>query len=199
MSRPAPFRVLPSDFVGMHVGRVSDATLEELAKQAADLELTYDTIGMTKSPPASSHYHLDRVSTLVDSFERAVAGLRTWRAHRAASARVAPHDAPIAIGQNVVVALPIPLMTATAPCRIVWVIDEPDAFGFGYGTLSGHPEEGEESFVVRRGPEGARFEICAPSRPATLASRLGAPVARRIQRRVTSRYLAGIRDASEEP
>ena len=78
----------------------------------------------------------------------------------------------------------------------MWVVDEPDAFGFGYGTLKGHPEEGEESFVVRRSPAGALFEVTALSRPATLSSRVGAPIARRIQRRVTSRYLAGIREAA---
>ena len=59
-----------------------------------------------------------------------------------------------------------------------------------------HAEEGEESFVVRGGPGGARFEVTALSRPATLSSRLVAPVARRIQLRVTSLYLAGIRDAA---
>ncbi len=174
---------------------MSDAALNEMARHAADLELTYDSIGMTKSPPASLRYHLDRVSTPVDSFEGAAAGLRTWRAHRAAKARVAPDAAPIEVGQNVVVAFPMFLVTVIAPCRIVWVIDEPDEFGFGYGTLRGHPEEGEESFVVRRDSDGSRFDVCALSRPATFTSRVGAPVARRVQRRVTSRYLDGIRDA----
>ncbi|SIP67631.1 hypothetical protein BN9982_740001 [Mycobacterium tuberculosis] len=31
-----------------------------------------------------------------------------------------------------------------APCRVVYVIDEPDVRGFGYGTLPGHPVSGEE-------------------------------------------------------
>ena len=189
--------------MGLHVGRVSDAALEGLVTKAAALALTYDAIGMTRTPAADSKYHLDQatveLSSGPDAFDRAVAGLRGWGAHTAASARVAPHDAPIVVGQDVVVAFAMRLVTVIAPCRIVWVIDEADAFGFGYGTLRGHPEQGEESFVVRRGPDGARYEICALSRPATITSRLGAPVARRIQRRVTSRYLAGIRDASREP
>ena len=180
----------------MRLGRVSDEALAKLAISAAQLELTYHSVGMTKAPPHTDRYHLDQVSTEVASFERAVAALRGWRAHRAANARVAPAGAPIVVGQDVVVAMPLPLMTAVAPCRIVWVVDEPDAFGFGYGTLQGHPEEGEESFVVRGGPGGGRFDVTALSRPATLSSRLGAPVARRIQRRVTSLYLAGIRDAA---
>ncbi len=38
--------------------------------------------------------------------------------------------------------------SVTAPCEIVWVLDEPRRKGFAYGTLEGHPERGEESFVV---------------------------------------------------
>ena len=36
------------------------------------------------------------------------------------------------------------------PCRIVSVFKEVDSFGFAYGTLPGHPERGEESFVLER-------------------------------------------------
>ena len=182
----------------MHVGRVGQEALERLARQAAALELSYESIGMTKAPPVASPYRLDRVSTDVASFDHAVDALRGWRAHAAAHARIAPADAPILVGQNVVLAMPLPLMTAIAPCRIVWVIDEADAFGFAYGTLRGHPEEGEESFVVKRDADRTWFEITALSRPATITSRLGSPVARRIQRRVTADYLAGIRDAARE-
>jgi uncharacterized protein (UPF0548 family) len=180
----------------MRPGRVSDEALDALARDAASLELTYDSRGMTKEPPAGSRYHFDRVATDVASFERAVEALRGWQAHRAAGARVAPRDAPIAVGQDVVVAFSMFPLTALAPCRIVWVADEADAFGFGYGTLRGHPEEGEESFVVKRDGARALFEVTALSRPATISSRLGAPVARRIQRRVTARYLEGIRMAA---
>ena len=34
------------------------------------------------------------------------------------------------------------------PCRVVYVIDEPSRRGFAYGTLPGHPESGEEAFIV---------------------------------------------------
>jgi uncharacterized protein (UPF0548 family) len=76
-----------------------------------------------------------------------------------------------------------------APCRIVYVIDEPDRFGFGYGTLPGHPECGEESFVVERDGDITVFRIMSFSRPAGTVARLGAPVARRIQLRFIDRYL----------
>ena len=46
-----------------------------------------------------------------------------------------------------------------APCRVVYVVDEPDRRGFAYGTLPGHAESGEERFVVRYDP--ATDEVCA--------------------------------------
>ena len=41
------------------------------------------------------------------------------------------------------------------PCRVMYVIDQPDRRGFAYGTLPGHPVSGEEAFVVSRDADGA--------------------------------------------
>jgi uncharacterized protein (UPF0548 family) len=83
------------------------------------------------------------------------------------------------------------------PCRVVWAVDEPDRRGFGYGTLPGHPESGEESFVVSLRPDGAVvYELRAFSRLATPFSRLGAPVSRRVQTLALDRYVAAVRRAA---
>lgn len=75
-------------------------------------------------------------------------------------------------------------------CRVVDVDDETDRFGFTYGTLSVHPEQGEESFTVVRSPEDeVQFEVVAVSRPRHVLAKLGGPVARRLQRAATVRYL----------
>lgn len=79
-----------------------------------------------------------------------------------------------------------------APCRIVYVIDEPERFGLAYGTLPGHPECGEEAFVLGREATGTVFYITAFSRPAVLLTRVGAPIARRLQLRFTDRYLEAL-------
>jgi uncharacterized protein (UPF0548 family) len=72
------------------------------------------------------------------------------------------------------------------------VVDDRDRFGFGYGTLPGHPECGEESFVVERNSDATVFRITAFSRPADIVARVGAPVARRLQVRFTGRYLQAL-------
>jgi uncharacterized protein (UPF0548 family) len=75
-------------------------------------------------------------------------------------------------------------------CRIVWAVDEPDRFGFAYGTLPLHPARGEESFVVDRDAMGTTtLTITAFSSPRHPLVRLGAPVARRQQAQATQGYL----------
>ena len=91
-------------------------------------------------------------------------------------------------------AFALPLLGAwvSGACRIVQVVDDGDAFGFAYGTLPHHPEQGEEAFLVRRRADGSVvFEIVAFSRPATLPTRLIGPFGRWLQRRSIDRYLDG--------
>jgi uncharacterized protein (UPF0548 family) len=127
-------------------------------------------------------------------WNRGIDGLHLWVAHTGAGAMVFPLGAALAEGETVLVVLRTGPFFVVAPCRIVYVLDEPTRFGFGYGTLPGHPESGEESFVIDRDARGGvRFVVTAISRPAALLARLGAPVARRVQSRVTSRYLESLR------
>ncbi|PRC54052.1 DUF1990 domain-containing protein, partial [Mycobacterium sp. ITM-2017-0098] len=82
--------------------------------------------------------------------------------------------APVAaVGAEVLVHLG-PVM---APCRVVYVVDEPDRRGFAYGTPPGHAERGEELFLVRYDPatQDVSSEVRAFSRHATWWSRLGSP------------------------
>src|SRR5690606_5612943 len=62
----------------------------------------------------------------------------------------APRAAP---GVTVVLGLGLGPLRLRAPCRIVWTREEDRCAGWAYGTLPGHPESGEESFVVHRDEE----------------------------------------------
>jgi uncharacterized protein (UPF0548 family) len=76
------------------------------------------------------------------------------------------------------------------PCRIVYVVAEGDRVGFAYGTLPGHPESGEEAFVLHRTDDGGvDFTVTAFSRHASLLAKVGGPVTRLGQRLMTTRYL----------
>ncbi|WP_040780653.1 DUF1990 family protein [Nocardia pneumoniae] len=97
-------------------------------------------------------------------------------------------------GSAVTVRLGVGPLGITAPCRVVYVLDEPDRRGFAYGTLPGHPAAGEELFAVEydQGDETVYGLVIAFSRPAAWFTRLGGPVVRLIQRFVAGRYIAAL-------
>jgi len=159
---------------------------------------TYPEIGASLDGPLPPGYdHVDgrvRVGT-ADEFERARAALFGWAPQRHAGIEIHPADARPDVGTTVLLRIGFGPLRITAPCRVVRVVDEPGRAGFAYGTLPGHPERGEESFVLHRTDSDTMFEIRAFSRPARWFSHVGAPVSRMVQRRVTAAYLRGIPSA----
>ncbi|GAA4732513.1 hypothetical protein GCM10023350_14890 [Nocardioides endophyticus] len=59
------------------------------------------------------------------------------------------------------------------PCRVVYVVDEPERAGFAYGTLPGHPETGEELFLLSRLGDGPHH--LHAHRVLTAGDQAGAP------------------------
>jgi uncharacterized protein (UPF0548 family) len=173
-----------------------------LARQR-NAPLTYHEVGATLGDTLPDGYHHDRSSIELgrgdDVWTRAKLGIDRWQAPAAAGITIEPSDAPIAVGTTVAIITRLGPALVVAACRIVAVVDEPDRYGFAYGTLPAHPEEGEELFLAVRDDRGARddvrFEITAFSRPHDLLTRIGAPIARAVQRRTTARYLQGLRDS----
>ncbi len=169
--------------------------LEALLAKARLASLTYQEIGASRDnvlPPGYHHVRMEERIGDADAFERAITGLRTWVAHDGAGLRVYPKD-PVVPNATVVAVTSIGPMQMAAPCRIVAVFKEPDAFGFFYGTLPGHPERGEESFVLERRSDATYFMVRAFSRPVDPLARLSGPIGRAVQRSVTRRYLSALR------
>lgn len=85
------------------------------------------------------------------------------------------------------------LLRLRFPCRVVYVLDEPQRRGFAYGTLPGHAERGEEAFLVDRHDDGSVWiTIRAFSRPANAFWWLVDPVLRIAQHLATQRYLRAL-------
>lgn len=179
----------------------SPAALQRLLEKAQDAEPTYPEVGATMREELPSGYRHDLYEAKLDGsdvvFERAVDGLRRWRAHLGAGVDVVPRDAPVAAKSSVLLMLRVGGLWAVAPCRIIYVIEEPDQFGLAYGTLPGHPEIGEAAFTVHRADASeALFRIRSFSRPADPLARAAAPLSRRVQRTVTQRYLDALARAA---
>jgi uncharacterized protein (UPF0548 family) len=154
---------------------------------------TYADTGGTLKGHRPTGFRYDRYERVLGhgaaTFGHAVSGLQEWQAHRGPGVTVVPEGQASAC-TTVIVTLGTPAVAIAAPCRIVEVVDEPDRWGFAYGTLPGHPEQGEEAFVVSMSPDTTvRFEVIAFSRPGDLLIRLSGPVGRYIQRMGTKGYL----------
>ena len=167
----------------------------------AEASLTYDEVGATRSGPLPPGYAHSEHSAVVGSgqeaFDRAVAAVFDWRAQRSAGLSVRASGPAREVGTVVVLTAGLPRFGYDIPCRVVWVSTDGPEQGFGYGTLPGHPESGEECFVVERTGDGAVvFRTRVFSRLASPLARLGGPVSRLVQQAALQRYVTAIREAA---
>lgn len=99
----------------------------------------------------------------------------------------------ISNGMTAVLTFRAGLFRATAPVRVVYVVEEENRAGFAYGSLAGHPVSGEEAFLLDHRPDGSVIlTVRRFSRPASRLARLGGPVVRWQQRRMMTQYLRAL-------
>lgn len=80
-----------------------------------------------------------------------------------------------------------------SPVRVVYIVDEPKRKGFAYGTLPGHPEDGEEAFVVSQRLDGSVWlTVRAFSRPSSRWWWAVYPALRVAREIFTRRYLRAL-------
>ena len=152
---------------------------------------TYATVGGTQVGQSDPGYEVfTRAARIAGpSFDEACERLMTWQVHERAGLRVASSAARASHDAVVVMRLGPGPLSLTIPCRVVSAIEEADRVGFAYGTLPGHPESGEEQFLIERNGDEVRFQIHAFSRPSSHLARLAGPLGRQFQRVMTDRYL----------
>ncbi|MFE6286707.1 DUF1990 domain-containing protein [Streptomyces sp. NPDC057877] len=147
-------------------------------------EFTYDDVGATREPDfCPPGFHRLHVRTRIGEgeavFRRAAEALGTWELHRSMGVGMDTAADRAAPGVDVTVRL---AGVVRAPCRVVWTLDEARRSGWAYGTLSGHPECGEEAFVVDRTGDGTVWlTVRAFSRPAKWYTRATGPANRGFQ------------------
>ncbi|MBC9956182.1 DUF1990 domain-containing protein [Yimella sp. cx-51] len=156
--------------------------------------LSFTRAARSEGEAPAGYNHLSRSVTLTRrDFDGAARHLFEWQMHCKAGLRVQASDIPL--HQDTVVLMqwgPAPL-ALRIPCRVLEVIDEPRRRGFAYGTLPGHPEAGEERFILEQLEDGRiLFTITAYSRPASTLAKVGGPITRAAQNFMTHRYLTAL-------
>jgi uncharacterized protein (UPF0548 family) len=166
----------------MLLRRPHGAAIARFLDEQRALPFTYDAVGATRDAARPPGFAIDHnTQRLAGTFAAARRALEAWAMFPPAWTAISPR-APIIAGEVVAVLVHAGTWWLNA-ARIVYVIDEPDRFGFAYGTLPGHAECGEERFLVEQRGDAVYYDLYAFSRPRHWAARLGAPVARALQRR----------------
>ncbi|WP_035796552.1 DUF1990 family protein [Kitasatospora mediocidica] len=164
---------------------------------------SYVEVGaVTRPGPLPAGYHHLRREALIgygrDVLEAAGEAVTTLRMHRAAGVRVrtglGPGAPRVTAGTEVVCGIGFGPLRLDAPCRVVWCGHEADRIGFSYGTRPGHPECGEESFVVDLRADGSVwFTVTAFSRPGRWYTRMAGPIVPLFQRAYAWRCASTLR------
>lgn len=160
--------------------------------------LTYPDVGASRGDQLPGGYRQVRRRVRVGdgeaAFRSAAAALSRWEMHRRAGLRVRA-DGPATIGRRMASGAGIGPLRVWAPVEVVWLVDDPDRYGFGYGTLRGHPESGEEAFELYRDEaDQVWFVIRAFSRPRRWYAKVGGPLLNLVQDRITDRYVRAMRE-----
>ena len=175
--------------------------------RAADLDrlrsapFTYAEVGATQDDELPPGYaHGGRTAVVghgEEAFGRAVEAVFDWRMQKGVGLRVRAGGPPTEPGTVVVLTAGLRRFGYDIPCRVVWARTDGDEQGFAYGSLPGHPESGEESFVVTLAEDGdVVFTTRVFSRLASPAARLGGPVSRAVQAAALDRYVTSIEKAA---
>ncbi|WP_392674432.1 DUF1990 family protein [Streptomyces sp. LN785] len=160
--------------------------------------LSYPEVGATRLGPLPDGYHHLHHRVAVGrgraAFESAGAAVTDWSMHRTAGTRIRASTVRAEAGTAVRVAIGLGPLRFTALCEVIWTAYDRERIGFAYGTLSRHPECGEESFVVELADDGTVwFTVLAFSRPACWYTRLAGPLVPFAQRLYARRLGSALR------
>ncbi len=161
-------------------------TIDKFLDSASRQQHSYPDVGATKGDPPKGYLHYDHnrieIGSGVEDWDRARQAVRDWKMFDIGWCGICWPDTPIEQGRNVAMMASHLGVWSLNACRIVYTFDEPDRFGFIYGTLTDHAESGEERFMVERDEAGTIFyDLYAFSRPSQLLAILGYPYARYLQ------------------
>lgn len=187
----------------VRIGRPDPRILDSLLDEAEAASVTYDHQGATLTDPPDEPA---RSWTLglprrPDPFDPAVTALSTFvPQRRGIGATIHPEAPDLQPGTTLLTVVPAGPVSVVSPLRVVEVVDEPDRFGYAYGTLPGHAVRGEESFVVHRLPDRrTMITVTNLSRPTGALAAAGpimpmaqGVIARRYLRAVAASIIAGV-------
>lgn len=161
-------------------------------------DLTYPEVGATEHDELPAGYHHFRMSIDLGHGDvlmvRAAEAVMTFGVQRGAGLRPVTSSPRAAVGVLVIGRVGLGPLALSIPCSVVWAVDERRRAGFGYGTLPGHPERGEEAFVVSHDADDVvRFHVRSFSAPGRWFTRAAGPLLHVATDAAARRYITAMR------
>jgi uncharacterized protein (UPF0548 family) len=174
----------------------SGSDIAKFISAQSHLPFSYAEVGATQGDNPFG-YKVDhnrvQIGSGADVYQRGIDALKQWRQFELGWVSLAPRSAKIEEGAVVAVKAWACGLWSLNACRVVYVVDESEGdadepirrLGFAYGTLPDHIERGEERFLIEwnRRDDTVCYDILAFSQPRHPLVKLGAPIARMMQKR----------------
>ncbi|MDO5501984.1 MAG: DUF1990 domain-containing protein [Actinomycetia bacterium] len=172
-------------------------------RRALSAPLTYPEVGASLTGELPEGYrHSEqcvRVGKGRQTFELAADAVMAWQVHRGAGLTVLSSSEQVEKDAVAVLRLNAGPLKIDGPNRIIGVIDEADRRGFAYGTLDGHPEKGEQAFLVEIDDDDTvTFTVRAFTKADSLLAFVGGPLNGRVQDQIAERYLMALLEAAHQ-
>jgi len=185
----------------------SDTQIKNFLETQRDLPFSYKEVGASQSAVPKdypiNHYRA-RLGDGEAAFARAKNAIKNWTMYQLEWTKIYPSGAPVKADEVVCVVVNHGFCWSMNPCRIIYVLEETagaiERFGFAFGTLPGHSEEGEERFTVewQRGDDSVWYELLSFARPHHVLAKIGSPFVRLTQRRFAKDSFSAMRKAVNE-
>ncbi|MCP5050362.1 MAG: DUF1990 domain-containing protein [bacterium] len=165
----------------------SQTKIQRFLEQQGQLDFSYEDTGLSMEGLPDG-YKIDESEILLgkgkEVFMKAGQMLREWRQFPLPLTTIEPKGVEIAEGNNVAVIARVYGLWWLNASRIVYTVDDDRRFGFAYGTLPQHAEQGEELFLIEwLEDDSVIYRIRAFSKPRIALARWAGPLVCRIQKR----------------
>lgn len=170
----------------------SDARLTRLLASVKELRFNHPAVGAELLSKPAPGFVLDEYGADVGhgeaAWEAALRALEAFGMYPASWTKIHFEGSPFRLGADFLAVTRQLGFYCALPCRVIALEDVSNDVervrSFAFGTVKGHVEAGVERFRVRwdRRTDLVRLDVRAVSRPVGI-TRLGSPVARRVQLR----------------
>lgn len=182
------------------LGHVPTRMVQDFLEQQTRAGFSYQEVGWTQDATRPTEYFLDSTQVIIghghEVFSRAREAFKRWAMHSSPMMRLEPNGAKLEVGSSVCLQVGWGGISLLNACQVVYVIDQPRSFGFGYGTLHDHPARGEERFLLEHQEnDDVVLNLFAFSKPSSWLYWLGLPVTRLMQVFFTRTYIQNMKRA----